>query len=236
METRLLHTDTPESPSLSVAIDEAILDEVTRGFSPQTLRFFRCERAVFIGKSNTIEESIDMDVARKNNVSVARRFFESEASYHDIGVLNFSFIANTSALGNDLSSAFSTMVQCTANALKEPGVELDVASSLILLDGNKVFDSRITAIRGAMLFAGFVFIDSDTDLHQSVLRKRGLDSAMSAPANIGSVSKRTAEDIRRAISDSFAKDLGTEYVMAGLTEDELAITDRIQWKRHEKLL
>jgi lipoate-protein ligase A len=236
METRLLRSDTPESPSLSVAADEAILDEVARGFSPQTLRFFRCDRSVLLGKSNKVDEVVDVDVARKNGINLARRFFESEASYHDIGVLNFSFIANTSAFGGDLSAALSALIRCTADALREPGVEMNVASSAITIDGNRIFDSRIAATKGALLFNGFVSIDSDIGLHRSVLKTSRFDSSMCAPANMSAISKKSVEEVRRAISGSFASGLGADYVITGFTEDELDNVNRIQWRRYERLL
>ncbi|HDI85800.1 MAG TPA: lipoate--protein ligase family protein, partial [Candidatus Korarchaeota archaeon] len=58
----------------NMGLDEAILNSVSRGESPPTLRLYAFRpSAVTIGRFQRVRESVDLDAARRLGVPVVRR-------------------------------------------------------------------------------------------------------------------------------------------------------------------
>ena len=61
MNIRLIEEDYPDDPHMNMAVDEAIFQEVAKGKSPPTMRFYRNRNAVVIGCFQLAEEEIDLE-------------------------------------------------------------------------------------------------------------------------------------------------------------------------------
>ena len=81
--------------AMNMAIDEAIREEVARGTSPPTIRFYQWNpSAVSIGYFQSLQDEVAMDACQAQRVDVVRRQTGGGAVYHDFqGEITYSVIA-----------------------------------------------------------------------------------------------------------------------------------------------
>lgn len=85
-------------------------------------RFWQNERTVVIGKHQVMPAEVNTKVAHERNIRIARRMSGGGTVYHDLGNLNFTFIANNKN-GENLID-FKQFTQPIIDALKELGLDI----------------------------------------------------------------------------------------------------------------
>ena len=79
-------------PRLNLAFEEYLLRFVDS--DEPLLLFYVNEPSVIIGRNQNTLEEIDPDYVNRHGIHVVRRLSGGGAVYHDLGNLNFSFIAD----------------------------------------------------------------------------------------------------------------------------------------------
>jgi len=79
----------PSDPRAGLAIDEVLLDGVRVG-GPGAIRFWVNQRAVIIGRSQSVEDEVDEGVASRHRIPILRRVSGGGTVYHYPGNLNLS--------------------------------------------------------------------------------------------------------------------------------------------------
>jgi lipoate-protein ligase A len=79
---RFINTDTQDA-ALNMAIDEAILIHHLKGAVPPTLRVFRWSQpAISLGRFQSVEREIEMEICQQDGVALVRRPTGGRAVYH----------------------------------------------------------------------------------------------------------------------------------------------------------
>lgn len=138
---------------------------------PRDRRYFMLwqnRNAVIIGKyQNTLAE-IEPAYIEKHGIQVVRRLSGGGAVYHDLGNLNFSFIADADASGRIDLSLFCLPV---VRALRSLGVPAELnGRNDMTVEGKKFSGNAQYLSHGRVLHHGTILFDSDLEAVGQALR------------------------------------------------------------------
>ena len=100
-------------PRFNLALEQYIFDQMPRNRS--YLMLWRNDQTIVVGKHQDTFAEINADYVRANQIQVVRRLSGGGAVYHDLGNVNFTFIADHT--GSDFD--FSTFCRPVIRALEE---------------------------------------------------------------------------------------------------------------------
>jgi lipoate-protein ligase A len=159
---RLLPLQT-DNAFMNMAIDEAILTAKIAGQVPNTLRFYRWQpSAVSIGRNQSPEAEVYLDVCKRLGVNVVRRISGGGTVYHDFeGEVTYSVTAKTADMGTaDITSVYVKIYDAIKDALRLLGITADFSSGdakncpNLTVNGKKISGSSQTITRGVVLQHG----------------------------------------------------------------------------------
>jgi lipoate-protein ligase A len=126
------------------------------------------EKTVVIGKNQNTYAELDVDYARRQGISIARRITGGGAVYHDMGNLNYTYIS-TKKEQNGIDFAF--FCAPIIDFLRSMGVDAALSGrNDILVNGRKISGNAQYSANGRVLHHGTLLYDSDTSVLSSVLR------------------------------------------------------------------
>lgn len=173
-------------PYYNLALEQVIFDGP--GQTQTCCMLWRNENTIVVGKhQNTIQE-VNMEYVRENGVRVARRLSGGGAVYHDLGNVNFTFIAPHQGSGMD----FSAFCRPIAAALAQLGVNAQISGrNDMTIDGKKFSGNSQYVKRGRVMHHGTILYDSDLSVVGRALRvsedkiaSKGLQSVRSRVTNV----------------------------------------------------
>ena len=89
-------------PRFNLALEQYIFDQMPRNRS--YLMLWRNDRTIVVGKHQDTFAEINADYVRANQIQVVRRLSGGGAVYHDLGNVNFTFIADHTGSDFDFST------------------------------------------------------------------------------------------------------------------------------------
>ncbi len=113
---RLLIDLGPEDPRRGLAIDEALLESIRSG-GEDTARLWVNDRAVVVGRSQSVSDEVDAEFASRSRVPVLRRISGGGAVYHYPGNLNLSIVLRDGRGIGSVAEAFRFFGHAIATAL-----------------------------------------------------------------------------------------------------------------------
>ena len=214
-------------PAWNLAAEQYVFDCLPRD---QTyFMLWQNNNAVIIGKHQNAAAEIDQQFVRENGVRVVRRLSGGGAVYHDMGNLNFTFIADA---GDMETINFRLFCQPVVAALAALGVQAEV-------NGRKFSGNSQYLKEGRVMHHGTIMFDSDLD---RVAQAPHVDQENIAAKGVASVRSRVTtvrqhmphpvelEEFRRVLLDNIlAQQLGEEYV---LTEEDKSQISRLREQRY----
>jgi len=158
----------------NLAIDEAVARfTASQEDKLSTLRFWRSERAVVIGRFQCVHKEVNLSFCEENKISIARRFTGGGAVYHDSGNLNFSICADRSEknIPKTLKEIYELFIGNISKALRSINVptQYDPVSSCIRINDLKITGTAGWLKRGVVFLHGTLLIDSDLLMLQESL-------------------------------------------------------------------
>lgn len=224
--------------SLGLAVDEALLESVRRG-GEAMVRFWIGERAVVIGRSQRIEDEVDLPVARQDGVLIFRRCSGGGAVLHYPGNLNVSVVVG--GVGS-VGEVFQRLGGAVADALREMGVDARVRGSAIMERFGKLSGAAQARRGRAVLYHGTLLLEPDVvPMQRYLLALR----AGYAPARVPSRPqptttlseslgrKVTAAEVAAAVGLALSRILGEPGGGDTLTAEELASAETLRRSRYE---
>jgi lipoate-protein ligase A len=213
-------------PRLNLALEEHVLRNRFPG--EECLLFYINEPSIIIGRNqNTIEE-IDPDAVEARGIHVVRRISGGGAVYHDLGNLNFSFIAPYAKQRFNRYEAFTRPV---VMVLRELGVPAELGGRNDLVAEGRKISGNAQFVTGDRMFShGTVLVHTDLDVMPTVLtpkpgkiESKGHKSVRSRVANIQEFLREplTAEDLRGRLLEGIFGDPEPREQLE-LTEDDWA--------------
>lgn len=134
---RLLVDLKPIDPALGLAIEEVLLD-VLRRDGCETIRIWINERAVIVGRSQSIAAEVDEARAKALGIPILRRVSGGGAVYHYPGNLNVSLFLRKRPELSEVSAVFRFFGALLAEALARLAPTLYHEDNGLYADGLKV--------------------------------------------------------------------------------------------------
>ncbi len=151
MRYLVLHTT---DPYLNLAIEEYLLTYC----EDDVFMLWQNEPSVVVGINQNIRAEVDTDALFRLGVKPVRRITGGGAVYHDLGNINYSFIARSGG-GIDFA-AFSAPIIAAIGALGVP-LTLSGRNDLCLSDGRKVSGNAQCKRADRVLHHGTLLFDTD---------------------------------------------------------------------------
>ena len=170
---QLLH-DSPQPPALHMALDDVLLDEVSSGRRPPTLRIWEwAGPAVVLGRVQSLRNEVDAQAARRHGIEVVRRISGGGAMFIEPGnTITYSICAPLSLVeGMDFERSYAFMDEWTIEALASLGIRAwyqplnDITS-----DAGKIAGAAQARRGKAVLHHVTMAYDIDADKMLQVLR------------------------------------------------------------------
>ena len=124
-EWRLVH-EPPQSPALHMALDDALIDEVSAGRRGPTLRIWEwAGPAVVMGRFQSLRNEVDAEAARHHGIEVVRRISGGGAMFIEPGnTITYSIFAPlTMVEAMSFEQAYALMDAWVIAALGELGIQ-----------------------------------------------------------------------------------------------------------------
>jgi len=139
-EWRLLELSSGD-PVEQTALDEVIVHQVGLGKSPPTVRFWRVNRpTISVGKHQDLYADVDVERARRNDISIVRRPSAGGSDYLSPNDLCYSVIIPAHMLGHDrlmLQKNYKFVYNKIERALKELGIQARFEKPCNIMTGTR---------------------------------------------------------------------------------------------------
>lgn len=183
------------NPYLNLSVESSLLDNHIK--NTITLFLWKNEHTVVIGTNQNPYSECNVDLFLSENGHLARRRTGGGAVYHDLGNLNFSFVAD-----NDIYNVKRQMT-VIQKALLNFGLETEVSGrNDITYQGRKFSGNAFAKTRHQGLHHGTILIKTDAERLQKYLKvkpaklhKHGVKSVASRVINLSEVADITSENI-----------------------------------------
>lgn len=156
----------------NLALEEA-LAKVNAISNPKinTLRFWRSQRAVVLGRFQCVHKEANISYCQENNISIARRFTGGGTVYHDEGNLNFTICLDQTEpyVTRTLNELYWNFIGFIAAGLQEIGIPVryDTYRNCLRINGKKITGTAGWIKQGVSFIHGTILIDADL----SILKK-----------------------------------------------------------------
>ena len=183
------------NPYINLAVESKLLDN----FLPNTISLFlwRNKQTVVIGTNQNPYSECDVNSLLNEGGFLARRRTGGGAVYHDLGNLNFSFIADKNIYD------VNRQMQVIQKALLNFNLETEVSGrNDITYQGRKFSGNAFAKTKYQGLHHGTILIKTDAERLQKYLKvkpaklhKHGVKSVASRVINLSEVADITSENI-----------------------------------------
>ena len=234
----MIYIESPSTdPRWNLALEEFVFSYMDP--SNEYFMLWQNHNTIVVGKNqNTIAE-IDTDYVHANNITVVRRLSGGGTVYHDLGNLNFSFIADAE---NMSQINFTRFCQPVVKTLQQMGVPAETNGRNDMVIVGKKFSGNAQYTRhGRVLHHGTLMFSSRLDtVSQSLrpnrkkLQSKGIASVSSRVCNICDFLPETVtlehfkEQLLRNI---IGTDKPEAYVFS---EAELSMIEKLKRDRYDR--
>ena len=246
-EWRFLELEFPSDPAMNLAIDEAILNSVLEGRISPTLRFWRNDRSVIVGRFQRICDEVDLDLCAKEGISVVRRISGGGTVYQDLGNLNYTIVLTDEhrlIKGLGITESYKVLCSWLQRALKLVGLNPEFKPpGNILLNGKKISGSAQLRRRGGVLHHGTLLVNADLNLMKKVLKawredyKGGVIASISMPVT-NLVNELEIEidfnELKKVLRWSFEETFSVKLIDGKLTSSEKFIAEKLYKERYSR--
>ena len=214
------------NPVLNLAVETWLTDHQEEGVV--TMYLWKNERTVVIGLNQNPFSECDVKRLNEEGGHVMRRRTGGGAVYHDLGNLNFSFIADK----NDYDVRRQQSV--IQEALKHFGLETEISGrNDLTCQGRKFSGNAFFNGTANNLHHGTILIKTDAEMMQryltvdaSKLQKHGVQSVRSRVVNLSELADVTSENIVEPLINAFEGVYGSQAKT--IEFDEIAKLDEVR--------
>lgn len=194
---------TCHDPYVNLAAESRLLDN----YQPDTVTLFlwQNERTVVIGANQNPYSECNVETLLTDGGRLARRRTGGGAVYHDLGNLNFSFVADKRLYD------VARQMRVVQEALRHFGLETELSGrNDITFEGRKFSGNAFGFTKWQGLHHGTLLIKTDSkqmarylNVHQAKLQKHGVRSVAARVVNLSEVAAVTAENMVQPLVEAF---------------------------------
>ncbi len=218
------------NPYINLAVESNLLDN----HLPNTITLFlwKNSKTVVIGTNQNPYSECDIDALFADGGFIARRRTGGGAVYHDLGNLNFSFIADKEIYD------VKRQMQVIQNALLDFNLITEVSGrNDITFEGRKFSGNAFAKTKHQGLHHGTILIKTDGERLQKVLKvkpaklhKHGVKSVASRVINLSEVADITSDNIIPHLVKAFEKVYDNKATV--IEFDSLLTEDVMKFSQH----
>ena len=183
-------TDPYENLAYESALAEFIRCEIQKGKSCYGMFLWRSDSAIVFGRNQNIRNECKINLAKKKGIKLVRRKTGGGAVYHDLGNLNFSFLASKDIYSKEKN--FDIILK----ALSRLGLRAEISGrNDILVNGKKISGNAYSIEKGVCIHHGTLLVNLDTTLAACLLtppetkfKSKGIVSVKSRIINLKDIS------------------------------------------------
>ncbi|WP_066503564.1 lipoate--protein ligase [Abyssisolibacter fermentans] len=199
-----------EDPTINLALETYLIKNIDP--NEVILLLWQNENTVVIGRNQNPYQECNLDEINRNNVTLVRRCSGGGAVYHDLGNLNFSFIASDKYY--DVNKQLSVII----DALKTFGIVAEYSGRNDLVISNKKFSGNaFFSENSKSCHHGTLLIDVDVEkmlryLNVSNIKidSKAIKSVKSRVVNLSELNRDiTIDTIKKSLYSSFEKIYGS---------------------------
>ncbi|MGL5694108.1 MAG: lipoate--protein ligase [Peptostreptococcaceae bacterium] len=172
------------NPYFNLAMEEYLL----KNTNEDLFLLWRNQPSVIVGKNQNTLSEINLDYIKENSIPVVRRQSGGGAVFHDLGNINFTFIA----CDNNSFSDFKRFTQPIIDLLKTLGLNAEFSGrNDLLIDGKKFSGNAQYNYKNRVMHHGTLLFSSEiTDLSNALKVKsikfegKGIKSVKSRVTNL----------------------------------------------------
>ncbi len=220
----LIYRNPETDPCLNLALEERLLAAARE----DCFMLWRNRPAIIVGRNQNTAEEINATFVSDHGVAVVRRLSGGGAVYHDLGNLNYTFVAPDSRHAFD----FARFAQPVLAVLRDLGVAAEFSGRNDLLIAGRKFSGSAQYVRGGkVLHHGTLLFDSDLTVLGQALAVRpdkyagkGIKSVASRitniaphlprPLTIAAFAAALADHVKNAFTGSDAAFAAADYAAA----------------------
>ena len=232
MQFRLIEQQT-YSATMNMAIDESILESISKNKSLPTIRFYKWKNNSVSVAANQNEDEIDLGLCRKNNIDVVRRITGGRAVFHDKADFTYSVIAPIKFFDNSINNAYSEICFWIMNALHDLGIKSKLENrNDIMVGGKKISGNAAKLIGKIYLQHGTLIYDINFKLMPKVLNI-SKELAKKKIASISQFKKISQEKVYQALRKNFIRN---KYIkIQELSKDELTMAKQLAKTKYKDI-
>lgn len=224
---RVLVAEWPENQFFNLAFEEVLY----LGSKQPTLRFWRNDKVVVIGRFQSPPLEINALEARDLGIRLVRRFTGGGAVYHDLGNVNYALTLPGYNL--NIEESFSVVGSAIVEALSSLGVSKAYYRPLndVEVDGLKVSGMAACRSHDRVFVHGAMLVSSDISTLWRVLKiskeklsdKKFTQSRVKRVTTVNEVLGRAVrpDELYKAISETLSRRLGLEIEWGKHQSNEL---------------
>jgi lipoate-protein ligase A len=223
-------------PAHNLAVEEYVFEKLPR--DRMYVMLWQNDNAVIIGKHQNTLAQVNLPYIQEKKIKVVRRLSGGGAVYHDMGNLNFTFIADAA---DKEQLNMKLFCQPIVRALAAVGIQAEVnGRNDITIDGRKFSGNSQYVKYGRVMHHGTILFRSDLDVVNHALqvdpekiRSKGIQSVRSRVTN---VSEYLREEIdlptfrKLLLQQLMQENPGPLYT---LTPEDLQAIQAIQKQRYD---
>lgn len=223
-------------PAFNLALEQYVFDMM-----PTDREYFwlwQNHNTIVVGKHQNTAEEINPAYVKEHGIKVVRRLSGGGAVYHDMGNVNFTFIADAGDIEKLNLQAFCVPVVQT---LEKMGIHAQASGRNDITIAGKKFSGNSQYIKkGRIMHHGTLMFDSDLSVVAEALRvpsakyeSKGLKSVRSRVTNIRPYVKENIgmEEFQRILKTNMIQE--NEVEVYRLTEEDKRNIAKIQKERYD---
>jgi lipoate-protein ligase A len=245
---RLLRQENDPNPAImNMALDESIMEAVSKGASPPTLRFYRWRpSAVSIGYFQGMDMEIDVPACKEKGIEAIRRITGGGAVYHDeAGEVTYSVcVPDRGHLPSDIQGSYRAICDGLISGLGELGIFASFRPlNDIVVGARKISGNAQTRRMGVILQHGTILLDVDPEKMFSVLKvpseKMKGKIIESIKGSVTSIREQLGSlppysDVAGALQKGIGQSLGIDPILGIPTDLELVRAREIAATRYSR--
>lgn len=184
----MIYIESPSNdPKWNLALEEFVFSQMDP--KEEYFMLWQNHNTIVIGKNQNTVAEIDTQFVKEHDITVVRRLSGGGAVYHDMGNLNFSFVADAQNLSE---INFKRFCQPVVMTLQQMGVPAEVnGRNDMIIAGKKFSGNAQYTKRGRVLHHGTLMFASDLQTvslalrpNREKLQSKGIVSVSSRVCNI----------------------------------------------------
>lgn len=193
------------NPYFNLAMEEYFL----KNFDEDMFILWRNESSVIVGKNQNTLSEINLDYIKENSIPVVRRLSGGGAVFHDLGNINFTFIANN----NDNFSDFKRFTTPIIELLKSLDINAEFSGrNDLLIDGYKFSGNAQYNYKNKVMHHGTLLFSSKISNLSNALNVKPIKFEGKSVKSVKSRVTNISEHLKEAMDILEFKDLIMNYL------------------------